>query len=152
MKTLNLCEILKNCPLGTKLYSPILGEVMFIRIEKGLHFPILVKKAGDASRFSFTEKGHYVSFEDAECLLFPSKENHNWSTFQVPKPKPKFKPFDQVLVRDEVGQKWGARHFANYSDNEDYPYECTNGVEYAQCVPYEGNEHLYNTNYDVVEG
>ena len=33
-ENLNLMEILKNCPEGTKLYSPIIGEVEFKCNEK----------------------------------------------------------------------------------------------------------------------
>ena len=32
-ENLNLVEILKDCPEGTKLYSPIIGEVEFKRIK-----------------------------------------------------------------------------------------------------------------------
>ena len=48
--------------------------------------------------------GRYLGEEypDAECTLFPSKEQRDWSKFKVKKPKfdPKtLKPFDKVLAR-----------------------------------------------------
>ena len=32
---INVAEKLKNCPQGTKFYSPLFGEVEFVRIEIG---------------------------------------------------------------------------------------------------------------------
>lgn len=29
-KELNLCEILKDCPTGTKFWSPVWGDVTFV--------------------------------------------------------------------------------------------------------------------------
>ena len=41
---INVAEKLKNCPKGTKLYSPLFGEVEFLRIEIGSpRFSIVVK-------------------------------------------------------------------------------------------------------------
>ena len=41
---LNLVEILKDCPEGTKLYSAITGEVDFVKIDNSIRvFPIMVK-------------------------------------------------------------------------------------------------------------
>lgn len=31
---MNIAEILKNCPKGTKLYSSIFGEVELLRVDK----------------------------------------------------------------------------------------------------------------------
>ena len=55
----------------------------------------------------------------------------------------KFKPFDKVLVRDGNVYEWQPELF--YKINEEGKY-CTLGdVEWSQCIPYEGNEHLLNT-------
>lgn len=39
-KKLNLVEILKDCPKGTKFYSTIFGEVKFDEIRKESNYPI----------------------------------------------------------------------------------------------------------------
>ena len=41
---MNLVEILKDCPKGTKLYTPIWGEVVFVEVvESGNSlYPILI--------------------------------------------------------------------------------------------------------------
>lgn len=104
-KELNLLEILKDAPNGTKLYSPICGELEFDGIEpiQGL-YPICCHKGDDC--FFFTEEGKYYPYgNDAEILLFPSKENKDWSTFKVEK-KPvieRIKTFKAAL--NELGEK-----------------------------------------------
>lgn len=52
------------------------------------------------------------------------------------------KPFDQVLVRDNNEQEWTISFFGCYNGLELYKYSCIHGVNYAQCIPYKGNEHL----------
>ena len=44
---INLCEILKDCPKGTILYSPLAGEVEFYGIEGNGNLPIRVMLKGD---------------------------------------------------------------------------------------------------------
>lgn len=64
--------------------------------------------------------------------------------------KQEFKPFDKVLVRDYIDEKWILSIFSCYED-EDFPYVCLNG-RYCYCIPYEGNEHLLNTpNTPIIE-
>ena len=42
MEKINLVEILKDCPRGTKFYSPLCGEVEFDRIDNGDVYPIVI--------------------------------------------------------------------------------------------------------------
>lgn len=57
-----------------------------------------------------------------------------------------FKPFDQVLVRDKNNDKWIPAHFKDYSEGNEFPYGIISKMfNYKQCIPYEGNEHLYGT-------
>lgn len=65
------------------------------------------------------------------------------------KPKYDFKPFDKVLVRDEGDKEWHislfAREIVDYSDGLSYWYECSNGIIWDCCIPFEGNEYLLET-------
>ena len=81
MDKVNIAEILKNCPKGTKLYSPLCGECEFFKIKDGVIYveSSLNKVLGFNSLGMF-----YEWYEESECLLFPSKENRDWDTFQVP--------------------------------------------------------------------
>lgn len=65
------------------------------------------------------------------------------------------KPFDsKVLVRDKNTEEWRGHFFSHYDSNSNKPYVCI-GVEglneYKQCIPYEGNEHLFGTTNDCDE-
>lgn len=56
-----------------------------------------------------------------------------------------FKPFDKVLVRDDEEDVWKADYFSHYEEDDKIaPYVCV-GSYYKLCIPYEGNEHLLDT-------
>ena len=60
-------------------------------------------------------------------------------------------PFDKVLVRDTDTQEWTISFFSHCNGLETYKYSCINNTGYAQCIPYEGNEHLLGTTHDCDE-
>lgn len=74
---LNITEILKNKPIGIKLYSPIFGNCTLCYIKDETN-DICVKTLYDEIRF-FDFEGRYNA--GGECLLFPSKEMRDWSKF-----------------------------------------------------------------------
>ena len=84
----NIAEILKYCPKGMKLYSPILGECTLCEIDNNnKYYPIIVEAFVNDERTSiqFTKEGLYLTgCLDSECLLFPSKNRRDWSNFRVP--------------------------------------------------------------------
>ena len=74
---INIAEILKDKPEGTKLYSPIFGDVYLSCIyNDGL---IKVKHHDGLSIFE--NNGRYYNYSEAEPLLFPSKEMQDWCKF-----------------------------------------------------------------------
>lgn len=79
MEKINIAEILKDCPMGTLLYATIHGEVKFSRITSSEKYPIEV--ATDSGFDLFTEDGR-MSPNKGECVLFPSKDQRDWSKFQ----------------------------------------------------------------------
>ena len=76
-KEINIAEILKNKPKGTRLYSPIFGECAFSLVREETD-DICVKKHNGEKAF-FDSKGLYNVL--GECLLFPSREMRDWSKF-----------------------------------------------------------------------
>lgn len=77
---INIAEILKDCPKGTKLYSPLFGEVTLEEVNTECTALITIKyNANICSKFFKT--GLYYNYEGAECLLFPSSEMRDWSKF-----------------------------------------------------------------------
>lgn len=137
---INLIEKLKYCPKGTKLYSPLFGEVEFVRIEIESIIVKVLDNGIPYSNVTFTAEGKWYSSEQSECLLFPSKDNRDWNKFNLPVNT--LKPFDKVLVGDGIDKKWRISLFSYYDEkNQYFPYVCISG-RYVYCIPYEGNEHL----------
>lgn len=85
-ENLNLINILKNCPQGTKLYSVIYGEVELEAIVENDDYPIKysVKTEHNITyKASVSIDGRYHLFHKGECTLFPSKDQRNWSKFNI---------------------------------------------------------------------
>lgn len=80
---INIAEILRDMPKGTKLYSPVCGACTFLQVKDSAFYPIMVKRVSDATiREDFTKDGRYnESAKDGECVLFPSQEMRSWDKF-----------------------------------------------------------------------
>ena len=151
-KNLNLVEILKDCPEGTKLYSTICGEVKFSHIENDEQPIVVETMTGYLIRLA--QDGRYFSCLDGECTLYPSKDCRDWSKFIAPwYKKEKFdpktlKPFDKVLVRNFIISKWRCEHFSYFDNGELNPYMTT--TSYPFCIPYnDETKHLVGTTQDA---
>lgn len=152
---LNLVEILKNCPKGTKLYSTIFGDVKFEKINNDRLHPIIVR-TGDGRTEYFTADGKkYYGAYNGECTLFPSKDQRDWSKFKPKQPKfdPKtLQPFDKVLVRNESKYVWDCNLFSYIKpESEVYKY-CSLCCGYIYCIPYnDDTKHLVGTTDEAPE-
>ena len=154
-ENIDLTKILKDCPKGTKLYSPILGDVMFERIDYDGKYPIIIKdkseKADDwTPNIKFTKEGLFLDRINTECTLFPSKDQRDWSKFKAPwykkeKFEPKrLKPFDRVICKNGL-DKWHCDFFSSYRHEDICPYVCISG-SYMYCIPYnDDTEYLVGT-------
>ena len=132
-ENLNLVEILKDCPKGTKLYSSVFGEVELEKIsnDENDKYPILIR-LHDNTIDDVAKDGRYIGIYDGECVLFPSRTQRNWAEFK-PK-KPKFDPkileaFDRVLVRLTKDGVWNETFFLRFS----FLYICIN-YTYIACI------------------
>ena len=158
-ENLNLVEILKDCPKGTKLYTPIWGEVVFIEVRKNKNcpYPICINTNAASSYTYLAKDGRYlINREESECILFPSKEQRDWSKFTAPWLKkerfdPKtLQPFDKVLVRNTVNSQWRCT-FYSHERKDIYKY-VTIDYNYSYCVPYnDDTKHIVGTNEDAPE-
>lgn len=85
-ENLDLTELLKDCPKGTKFYSSTFGNVEFLRIEKDDFInPIVIKwfkEEGNSYIEYLTKEGTFRGL--GECTLFPSKDQRDWSKWQRP--------------------------------------------------------------------
>lgn len=153
---LNLCEILKDCPKGTRLYSSIHGDVTLEAILTTPDiYPIVFRSEKTDDRTRVTLDGRYFSSEDGECILFPSKDQRDWSKFEVPvktfDPKT-FQPFDKVLTR--TAGVWVANFFGFlHKDKTNIMAATTGGLfPWEQCIPYnDETKHLLGTTDDCPE-
>ena len=156
-ENLNLSKILRDCPKGTKLYSTIYGDVEFVKVSNHLEYPIEVKRRY-YSIGSFTNDGRLLAGYDGECVLFPSKEQRDWSKFKPKKPKfdtKTLKPFDKVLVRNSDDNKWRCALYSYTIDGNEVNKYVTIDCSYnyhRYCIPYnEDTQHLTGTTDEAPE-
>ena len=131
---MNIAEILKNCPKGTKLYSPIFGEVEFDEIST-LTGSIICKY--DSSTKYFYSDGTYSKC--GECMLFPSKEQRDWNKFQIP-----FKFGDIVAMYNKQYQHTHMAIFDKYIGDKFMKVICTNLANSNEIKIFGESEHWHN--------
>ena len=91
---INIAEILKDCPKGMELYSPIYGKVELLEVDSNSEYSIKTVTSIDRPG-SFTPYGRlYENYPSAECLLLPSREMRDWTKF--------FKRGDVVWGKDNM--------------------------------------------------
>lgn len=105
-ENLNLLEILKDAPKGTRLYCTIWGDVELVEV---LSHTVICKDNGGVE-WNFRNNGNLLASntEYGECVLFPSKEQRDWSKFKLDL------PIDTpVMVRDDsfVIREWKLRYY-----------------------------------------
>lgn len=76
---MNIAEILKYCPKGTKLYSPIYGDVTLDEVCHNSMIRVIINN--NHSR-GFYKDGSFSEY--GECVLFPSKDMRDWDKFRLP--------------------------------------------------------------------
>lgn len=149
-ENLNLVEILKDCPKGTKLYSTAFGEVELDYVDTRSNYPIVIRTE-EGERESFTTEGKLCAVYNGECILFPSRKNRDWSKFNPKKDRFDLKtlrPFDKVLVK--IGSYWRIELFSHMHEYKgDIYYACAMS-SYKECIPYNGEtKHLVNTSEEA---
>ena len=155
-ENIDLTKILKNCPVGTEFYHLIYDKVYFFGIDlKDIDYPIHLSNCKDyMTNITLTENGKHLAGFDGECILFPSKDQRDWSKFSAPwYKKEKFdpktlKPFDRVLVRDRDIEHWICSLFSHIINDK---YLCI-GSCFIYCIPYnDDTKHLVGTKEEAPE-
>ena len=156
-ENIDLTKILKDCPKGTILYSSVQGEVEFQQIRIDLAYPIYIKLKSNVIERVTSDGKLFDNYDDAECILFPSKEQRDWSKFTAPwYKKDKFdpktlKPFDTVLVIDS-DRAWTPLLFSYLEYSLNYPrMQCLDFVA-RKVIPYnDDTKHLVGTKEEAPE-
>ncbi len=117
-----IAEILKNKPKGTKLYSPLFGDVYLLGVDNNI---IRIKYYEET--VIFFGDGRYYNYPESEPLLFPSKEMRDWSKFAWKK--------GDVLESME-----GSKILFDKWASEDY-------TKFLGKIKVLGNSHCYDTAY-----
>ena len=73
---LNIANILKNKPKGTKLYADAFGELKLIKVDK---VDTIYTRTKESMFYSFYNDGKYDKY--GEPILVPSKKMCDWSKF-----------------------------------------------------------------------
>ena len=125
---LNIAEILKDKPKGTKLYSTVHGKCSFEGITDEIF-----KINFCTSKFGLTQTGECTlikfgnMFDNGECIVFPSREMRDWSKFAWKK--------GDVLVSRE-----GSKMLFDKWASEDY-------TKFLGKIKVLGNSYCYDTAY-----
>ena len=166
-ENIDLKKILDGCPKGTNFWSPVFGDITFEEISYSMKdYPLIFSTYPNdpekprLSRY-FTKNGClFDCYPDAELVIFPSKNQRDWSKFVRFWDKPKIerfdpktlKPFQRVLVRDTNIDVWQCEMFSHFCSQETtYPFFCC-GSPYYYCIPYNSEtEHLVGTTEEAPE-
>lgn len=144
---INIVEILKGKPQGTKLYSSACGKCKLEEVDDK-SFKISFYN----SKFGFMNGGEgYLDkngklYDDGECVVFPSKEMRDWSKFAWKK--------GDVLVSEDgtahlIFEKFtddtyttfiGKYHYAN---NDYYVSECDSAITDLYTLETENSAQTY---------
>ena len=163
-ENLDLTKILEGCPKGTKLYSPIFGELSFVAIHNCYDkYPIELqaynKSTHSTVEVTYAEDGRSSCIFDGECTLFPSKDQRDWSKFERFWNKPKvkkfdpktLKPFDKVLVRNDSLGSWRCDLLSHFNKFSGDPLFISTQY-WHECIPYnEDTKYLLGTKCEAPE-
>lgn len=106
---LDLVEILKDCPKGTKFYSPVYGKIEFIGID-AIESKFNVDKI--AIKWFKDENTAFLEYLRAdgtfrglgECVIFPSKDQRDWLKWHRPFIDGDIVFYDKFV---SIFKKWG---------------------------------------------
>lgn len=127
---INIVEILKDKPQGTKLYSSACGKCKLEEVDDKSF-----KISFYSSKFVFMNDGEgYLDkngklYDDGECVVFPSKEMRDWSKFAWKK--------GDVLVSNDGGtevifDKWYDDTYTNFFSKHYLNSEDENNIKYNE--------------------
>ena len=131
---INIAEILKDKPRGTKLYTDAFGELKLVKVDKVDKVDTIYTRTKEGMFYSFYNNGKYN--KNGEPILVPSKEMQDWPKFAWKK--------GDVLVSNDYGTEvifydwyddtytsFYCKHYLNSEDKNNIKYSdaflCTTG-------------------------
>ena len=117
---INIAEIIRDMPKGTKLYSPLFGkcELGKINTDKGEEYIHVEYRLEDEKKCAiFSSDGRYFDWiKDAECLLFPSDKMRDWDKF-FKRGDIVYNPYSQMYA---VFDGWANDDYTEFNTTIDY--------------------------------
>ena len=119
---INIANILKDKPSGTKLYADAFGELKFVKVDK---VDTIYTRTKEGMFYSFYNDGKYN--KNGEPILVPSKEMRNWSKFAWKK--------GDVLISNDYGTEvifydWYDNTYTNFHCKHYLNSEDKNNIKY----------------------
>lgn len=79
---MNILEIIKKAPKDHVYWCTLIGECKVRIATLTTSYPIIAI-ANTGSEYEITKSGRYFyAYPDAECVLFPSRDNRDWAAFE----------------------------------------------------------------------
>jgi hypothetical protein len=109
---LTIADRLRYAPSGIELFSPAYGTVKFDKILSSNNIRLINK---NNSVNIVLPNGKMNEIDDSECILFPSKDNRDWSTVDYSKPPRKDLPIDTLCFVTEEDYRKDSCLFRYYA-------------------------------------
>ena len=79
---MNILKIIEKAPKDHVYWCTLIGECKVRIATLTTSYPIIAI-ANDGCGYEITKSGQYfLNFPDAECVLFPSRDNRDWAAFE----------------------------------------------------------------------
>ena len=153
-ENINLCEILKDCPINTELYSPMIGDCKLSSVNS---YDVVVGNPKGFLHINPDATATINGCKTAESMLLPSQTQRDWSKWQCPKPKfdpKKLKPFDKIIASVDEHGIWCCEWFSFIDSfiEENIILIKGCGAYYRNCIPYnDETKHLVGTTDEAPE-
>lgn len=133
-KKINIAELLKDCPKGMKLYSPLCGECKLYDVND---YNIRIEASNKDTLICLYHDGRYCA--NGEIMLFP-KGKTTWEGFQRP-----FKDGDVVVAEDDESfQLFLLKHLTHSEDDNSYDGYCYFGWDFQRNELFEKGNWGFN--------
>lgn len=151
---INIAEILKDAPKDCIFHCALCGDVTIISVSEDEICVAPIKDGGN-QYYTLYEDGSYDRRGD--CLLFPSKDNRDWSKLKAPWTRKYFKPLQLVLfargidVTNSRKRIWTLAFYSHYEEDSS-DYVLTNGLAISKnafIIAYTGNEDKLGKEIEV---
>lgn len=149
---LNLCELLRHCPENEQFWSPMFGDVKLHNVDHKEKRICVTTKTDSKWWINPDATITIAGVRSPEIMLFPSREQRDWSKVKYEPKKEKFdphtlNPFDKVIARKDSEDDWHIDFFSCFKLKE-IPF-CLGGIK-CDVIPYnDDTKHLIGTTQEA---